>query len=427
MASDAPAPSVSATPILDSATFPAHSGRKKLRTKLKGIIVGVIVGALFGIVLIRTDEQSTGEAAADYMILFYFAAILLAVVIHEIGHLLAGWAVGFRFSSVSIGPVSLKRVYGKLKVETRKTLAGAAGLAGMHVAGVRRLHRRLLIFIAGGPAANLLSIPVTIVLVDYVFHASENVWVSIPAHLFIWISLIIGILNLVPFSVGALFTDGARIDMLVRSRVRGRRWMNIAAILDQTHEGVRPRQWKRTWVEAATSVQDRSVDDFRGSLLAYAAASDRKDTPSAARHLERCLELAESVASSSNDVLALEAAVFVSWCRKDVETAQKWLDHVKKVEAAPKLSRIRADIAIHCARAEFDAALTGWQEGLAFIEKLPVVPAQEGLKEGWLQWHAEILQRRSGEVAAPSPASSCPGDARQAPLSTTSAAVSPLP
>ena len=45
----------------------------------------------------------------------------------------------------------------------------ALGLAGMHIRGVPRLHRRLLIYVAGGPAANLLSIPISVLLVNRVF------------------------------------------------------------------------------------------------------------------------------------------------------------------------------------------------------------------------------------------------------------------
>jgi hypothetical protein len=145
--------------------------------------------------------------------------------------------VGFRFSRVSIGPFCLKIEHGKLKVAGRGRWVGAAAYAGMHVNGARRLHRRLLIFTAGGPAGNFVSFAVLTALLDYFAPGALNNWLVLPARLFAQISLIVGAVNLVPFSVGALFSDGARMTMLFRSRVRSRRWLSVAALGDQTQRG----------------------------------------------------------------------------------------------------------------------------------------------------------------------------------------------
>src|SRR5579863_9732243 len=171
---------VTATPILDSAVAPKPARKRKLVNTLWGVLLGL----LFAGVLIRNDQNNLRNPAANYMILFYFAAIISVIVVHEFGHLLAGWMVGFRFSRVSIGPFCLKIEHGRLKVEARGKLTGAAGYAGMHVNGVRRLRRRLLIFTMGGPTANLLSFAVMTALLDYSAPGSLSNWVSLPARLF---------------------------------------------------------------------------------------------------------------------------------------------------------------------------------------------------------------------------------------------------
>lgn len=395
MASGESIPGATATPILDSAVLPKPARRKRLVST----IWGVLLGLLFAAMLIYDDQHNRRSPAADYMVLFYFAVIMGVVVVHEVGHLLAGWIVGFRFSRISIGPLCLKIEHGRLKVEGRGRLTGAAGYAGMHVNSVRRLRRRLLIFTLGGPTANLLSFAVMIALLDYSAPGAPNNWMSLPARLFAQISLIIGLVNLVPFSVGALFSDGARIAMLFRSRARTRRWMSIAAIGDQNQKGVRPRQFRRTWLNAASSLHDGSVDDVAGNLLAYAAANDGKDEPIAALRLERCLELMHLLGPSTQNVISLEAAVFSSWFRKNPVIAQKWFEHVKKLKAITPLQRIRVDVALLCGREEFELALPKWQEGLTLINKLPGAPTQKRLLEGWLEWQEQILQRQS-EVQA---------------------------
>ncbi|HET6179725.1 MAG TPA: hypothetical protein VFE61_22575 [Candidatus Sulfotelmatobacter sp.] len=161
---------------------------------------------------------------------------------------------------------------------------------------------------------------------------------------------------------------------------------------------VRSKHWKRTWLNAAVSAQDGSVDDFAANRLAYASANDRKETVNAALHLERCLELIGLLGSSIQDLVVLEAAVFTAWFRKDAVTAQKWLAQVKRLKAVPQSMRVPADVAMTCARKEFDPALRRWQEGFAFIEQLPATSVREKLRASFLEWRAEIEERQQAEV-----------------------------
>jgi hypothetical protein len=97
--------------------------------------------------------------------MFYLLSFVLTVIVHEVGHLLGGWIVGFRFSFISIGPFSLKLEYGKIKLRVVRAMP-AAGYAGMHVDRVRRLRRRLLFFTIAGPLTNLLSAAGTPIVLD---------------------------------------------------------------------------------------------------------------------------------------------------------------------------------------------------------------------------------------------------------------------
>lgn len=385
-----------ATPILDSG-IRARTKRKKLASTLFGVFVGLCCG----VVLIASSNRAraTRNPAQDYILSLFFLVLVSNIVVHELGHLLAGWMVEFRFNSINIGPLSVRMEYGRLKVQVRKTLP-AGGYAGMHVDRVRRLRRRLLVFTAGGPSANLLSAALIASLLAY--DPLPTSWLSVAGDIFWKISVLIGVANFLPFRLGMLYPDGARIAMLFTSRARSRRWMSLCAIGSQGQAGVRPIRWRRTWLDAAGGVRDGSVDDFAGNWAAYAAANDRKDAPVAASHLERCLGLVSLLGPSLQDVIALEAAVFTAWFRENAAIAEKWLGQVKKIKALPQLTRMRADIALHCARREFAPALSRWQEGYAFIEKLPPTPVKTRLTEGFLEWREEIVERRTSRAARPS-------------------------
>jgi hypothetical protein len=387
------AKSIGATPILDSATRPPAK-KKSLGSMLSGFVLAIPYIAV--LISASNNARQSGNSGSDFVFPTYILAIFLAIVIHELGHLAAGWIVGFRFDTLRVGPISLYFEYGKLKVSFRKSFP-AAGYAGMRVDRIRRLRKRLLIFVAGGPIANLLSAAATALFLAYTRPKSS--WLAAFCDMFWMISTISGVINLMPLRVGVLYADGARILMLLSSVPRSRRWISQNAIVWQSHAGVRPKAWKRTWLEAAGGVRDGSVDDFAGNWAAYLAANDRKDIFAAAVHLERCLEGMNLLGPLFQDMVALEAAVFSSWFREDAVTAQKWLVQVKKLKALPQLLQSRAQIAMCCGRREFGLALSFWQEGIALIEKLPSTPLKVRFTEGFLEWRDEIREREGSHAS----------------------------
>src|ERR1700690_1021731 len=181
------------------------------------------------------------------------------------GHLLAGWAMGSRFSLIQIGPFSLQVVHGMLKVRFRQEMT-ALGYAGLHVNRVRRLRRRMLIFLAAGPAANLLSVAAVLLLLNKFFPQLSSPWAAIPAVQFTVVSLLLGVVSLIPFPSSDATSDGSRIAMLLRSRDRARRWLNILALVHANDQGIRASLWKNSWLRAASSLNDASRDNFRGKI-----------------------------------------------------------------------------------------------------------------------------------------------------------------
>jgi hypothetical protein len=317
-------------------------------------------------------------------------------MVHELGHLAAGRALGFHFSFVSIGSVILSLEHGVLKIRVRRDM-GAAGYAGMRADGIRRLRHRSLIFLAAGPTANLLSIPITILLVDYAIPGLKGTWVPLLGVPFVVFSGLFGVLNFVPYGLSAS-SDGSRIAMLLTSREHARRWISNMAIGSQMNKNMRPRNWQRTWLQAACSVHDVSTGELYGNYLAYVSANDRKDESAAAGYLERCLELSWFCRPTTRDIIAQEAAVFTAWFRGDAALAAKWVCQIENPKLILPILQIRQAVALPAGRRDFDAALSHLQEGLEFIGKLPATPEREQLIEGWLEWQSEILERQRGSI-----------------------------
>jgi len=80
--------SVSVTPILDSGVLPPPRPKKRLL----GVVVGFPIGILFAVAV---NNFGGPESQPHLAFLFYFATLALAVTIHELGHLTAGWLMDF--------------------------------------------------------------------------------------------------------------------------------------------------------------------------------------------------------------------------------------------------------------------------------------------------------------------------------------------
>lgn len=181
--------------------------------------------------------------------------------------------------------------------------------------------------------------------------------------------------------------------MLVKSRRESRRWISGMALASQQRKGIRPRDWKQTWLQAVCAVRDSSFDEFFGNLLAYIAASDRKDVTTEARHLERCLELAHLPSVMARDLIACESSYFCAWTRCDSRLGESWLSQLENRKPITPLISIRTQIALACARNNFEEALSLWQKGITFIGQLPSTRIKETLEESWREWRDEITQK----------------------------------
>src|SRR5437660_6608942 len=82
--------------------------------------------------------------------------LLAAVVVHELGHLLAAWSVGFRVLFFAIGPFKITRQAAGIRIGLMPARQALAGMVGCVPGDARNLSRRMAAFIAAGPAANLL-------------------------------------------------------------------------------------------------------------------------------------------------------------------------------------------------------------------------------------------------------------------------------
>lgn len=369
----------STTPILDSGVLPPRHQGVRLSVLASGLVIGVFLMEMLAVL---------GGIWHENWPAIFVLLLALAIAVHELGHLLAGWVVGFHLTSIQVGPLLLESEYGVLRARVCFDMM-ALGYTGMLPDGVRKLRRRSLIYIVGGPAANFLIV-ILVVLASYLVPLPSTSGFATAAGQLGAICLLLGMVSLVPFASN----DGALVEMLLWSPLAARRWISTLALGSQYGRGIRARDWKQTWVKAAIYLPDKSQSEFNASWMAYLVANDRKEASLAAKCLERCLELTPALTTRYRDLVAQEAAVFSGWFRMDSDLANKWLLQVKRRHSLSPIRETRIKVILHCARHDFDTAIAMCELGLALIHRLPMVPSTEALKDSWLDWRSEIRERR---------------------------------
>ena len=299
----------------------------------------IIVGVLIGFALAFVDVNSHLGVLREYLIgmvawiegagivRFSLAVILMlfaTVAIHEAGHAIVGWLVGFRVHSIRIWRLQLELPL-KLSI-FRGPMGGAGGWAICTPETTDRLALRASLMFFAGPAANLLS-----ALIAYGLPRSGGVLLAV---FLVW-SLTIGAVNLLPLRTGPMFSDGYRILMLLFDRARGERLLALLTLSKDLMDGVGPESLSPEFIRIATAVKDESSDTVSAHMLAYSAAFRQYRCEDAADHLEISLRHSSRTSKPYQAALMADAAVFNGRCRKDAVAAEAWLNAIPAKTAIP--------------------------------------------------------------------------------------------
>jgi hypothetical protein len=309
------------------------------------------------------------------------AAIAVTFLIHELGHLVTGLCLGFRFHAIRIGRVQLNYPFRFSWV--RPVGRGAAAMVSMFPVGFARLRPRALGMLAAGPAANLVT-ALAIALLPF-----DKGWFSGLLGL---CSGCIGAINLIPFQRGTFKSDGCRIVTLVRHPQEGRRWLAILALNAELADGVAPESLSPHFLSAAAAVGDDSFDTLAGHLLVYLNRFYRRDDAGAADALETCLEQAGRMPEPIRESLICEAAVFQGRRRGRADLAELWLADIPPEPTFPGI-RLQAEAAILEARGDRAGARQLVEQVEALVADRANLPARELSLRLLQRWRNELNER----------------------------------
>jgi len=308
-----------------------------------------------------------------------FSASFLAVAIHESAHAVVGVLAGFHFNSLRVSRIQFDRPFRISLYRGRGT--GAGGWASLLPVKQDKLILRTIIMLLAGPFSNLISVGLLYAL-SYP-KGMFSAW-------FMYVSLFLGVMNLLPFRSRAVISDGGRILMLLENRARGERWLAMIKLVEELRQGVPQENLSPEFLAKAVAIQDKSPDTFTAHALAYMVAFWQHKNDEAAQALETCLRHSSLVAPTQRQAIMVDATVFLARRQRRVDLAEQWLADVPQKTEYPWL-RPRGEAAILEAKGDIGGAL----EKLDEVERLVLATPNQALREMSLRnvrrWKAELL------------------------------------
>ncbi len=338
-------------------------------------------GTFFGPVqqgmLRNTQQIFVDDWAGVRVVLTSFAIVLVwfaAVTIHELGHLLAGLAMGFRFKFLHIGRTQIDRPFrlSRISRSDKKRLGGVSFYAQEQ----KDRPWRCAFMILAGPAANLV-VGISILRLPFQKSLMSGAFILMCAYL--------GIENLCPWE-----SDGEHLLEIFLRKKDHEAKIALAQIYEQLGEGVGFEKLCPMLIAQATSLKEKSVKTVAAHLAAYRFFYNRRDYEAAAVSLENWFFWSPWAPARLREGLIFSAAVLQAY-RGRIDLAEQW--YLELPPTTTVLSRRQVEGAILEARGDLNGAF----KKIAECEEQLAGESDQTKRESSLKalrkWKAEIEQR----------------------------------
>jgi hypothetical protein len=318
----------------------------------------LVLAGRYGTVGLASKRLSLDSVSKFWLIAIVLLGPCVAIVTHELGHVVAGWLVGFRFQLFVVGPFKVARgESGRVRLELNRDFVLAGGVALSLPMDFRDLLARYTWFVAGGP---LMSLALVVAALAGLALAPGGIGL-LPRLAMAWVGLwcgAIGLTTTIPMPLSELLiTDGTRVMRLLRGGAWAARETALIHLTGLEAARIPPRDWDDSVLATALVPSDGSPGECQARHFAYQVAVDRGEGERAYEHLMRTLELRDTFFASSAPLFTIEAAYFEGWWRGRPDEARRWLEQLPaRSPFLPTYERLRAEAAADAAAGEIASA-----------------------------------------------------------------------
>ncbi len=357
----------------------------------KGLLALPFVGAGYGFgYLLGRGLKGAEGLGADPRWLWATPLIFFVVLaLHELGHAAGGWIAGFRLYFLAVGPLRWDRTPEGGSFSFNRALSLWGGVAASMPAaedprGFTDLPRRMLWMVCGGPGASLLSA----VLGCGLAYGMESGAPQLLWAVFGFFSATIAVATLIPMCAGGFKSDGQRILELSRTDAQRERYI-ASAVLSSLATTLRPREWPREMVEAATRIEDDSYDGVAAAWLRHAWHLDRRELAEAKQWLETTLAKVDCWPAAAQPIVYMTAAYFYAIEEADEARAREYSAKSQGAGFLPPEGKLMVDAAVAALDGRSDAVREAARRGKELAAKHPG-SAGDAIRESF-----EVIEARA--------------------------------
>lgn len=344
---------------------------KSARPLLAGLLLGVAGAAVgYGIAALfksgsaeRAESLSRGQGAMLFGLAI--AGMFLVILVHELGHLLGGRLVGFRFALLIVGPVEVRRTASGVRWGINSSPALWGGLAASLPLDTSDLRRRTMALVAGGPIASL----VFSALAGILWKGLGGGVLASAAAITAAASLAIGVITLIPARASGFFTDGARLVQLSRDDAAADSQVRLLTLTAMSMAGTRPQDWPRDILEGDVDAHADGLFRLALNGLRYYAAVDRNELDVAREHLAAVVSDLAETPPTLQPSWATEAVWFEGVVRRDAPAAAEWAELARRPGIVDAAAAPRIDAALAWSRGDAEAARKAAVEALKVLDR----------------------------------------------------------
>jgi hypothetical protein len=275
------------------------------------------------------------------------AAVVAAMLLHESGHLLAAWALDFKFTGASLGPWRLQRLHGQTKLTFSTQRMLDASISAMPT---KLQHWRgcLLVVVAAGPLFTLGSAVSAFYLLQRV--DSHDTLTAMFLAFLLQVNALLFVLGLIPNSAGGRALNDARLFlMLTENGQQAEELHQTVELALLVNEGVRPQDYPADLMLRLARWRGRPEAELHFANALVRWAMDRDEQVLAECWDARALAVSELCDwRLRNQALAASACMDVLF-RDDFEAARNKFTQVNTRMLFPKCLEYRARAACQIA------------------------------------------------------------------------------
>lgn len=275
-----------------------------MNQKQKSILYQVVffflclaVGALIGALLARSDKSAIQLLPALIELLIFIPAlIILQIIIHEAGHMLAALASGWEFLSFRIFKFTISRKDGKFHFSVFH-IPGTAGQCLMMPPERPLSPSQLSFYNMGGVLLNLGTavLALLLLLIPAINQSGTGIRLLI---VFMGAGILMAVSNGIPFVAGGIPNDGMNNRMLKRDPLSRQIFIDVMRINGFIQKGMRLKDIPSAYFHAEDQLDCANTIQVMACFYQLARALDQLD-------FEKANELVDEMVRHKKDMVYL--------------------------------------------------------------------------------------------------------------------------